>query len=127
MTAPAITPRCTDLLGDGHEPADLIVFNPPWIQGSPTSPLDRALYFGPDLLPRFFAQAADRLAPGGRIVLVFSNVLRLLTPDAPHPIEAELERGRLTLDEKLHRKAKRAGGRRTREKVEVWVLAKAST
>jgi hypothetical protein len=40
----------------------------------------------------------------------------------PHPIQIELDRGRFRLVEKLTRCAKPLG-RRTREKVDVWVLA----
>ena len=119
---PAITPRHTALLGEDTDPADLIVFNPPWIQGETRSLLDQALYFSGDLFERFFAQAAARLAPDGRVVVVFSNVVTLLTPDVLHPVEAELARDRFVLDQKLHRRAKRTGKRRTRERVEVWVL-----
>ena len=117
-----------DLLGQGTELADLIVFNPPWTQGPVEDLLDRALTFDDDLFERFFDQALVRLEPQGRVVLVFSNVIRMVQPDVPHPIEAELERGRFRLVEKLQRKVKpqRTGKgrpRRTREKVEVWELA----
>ena len=45
--------------------------------------------------------------------------------DDVDPIEAELERGRFVLDERLQRKVKPSPGRRTRERVEVWVLKRA--
>jgi predicted RNA methylase len=120
--APAVAPVCCDLLGDGAT-ADLIVFNPPWMQGAPLGLIDRALYFEPGLFERFFDQAAGRLAPEGRIAMVFSSVLQLVKPDLPHPIEAELARGRLRLVQKLHRRVKSRGRRRTRERVEIWELA----
>ncbi len=123
---------CGDLL-TGHrapaEPADLadlIVFNPPWTPGDVDSLLDRSLYYDDDLFERFFSQAAERLAPDGRIALVFSNLITLVRPDVPHPIEAELTRGRFRLVEKMNRKVKLKGrGRRrsTRERVQVWELA----
>jgi SAM-dependent methyltransferase len=118
-----------DLLGRGKEPVDLVVFNPPWVRGTIQGMLDRALYFDDDLFDRFFDQACARLAPSGRIVLLFSNLMQLLQPDLPHPILTELERGRLHLVSKAQRKVKpgrtEAGRRRrTRERVEVWELAK---
>ena len=120
-----VTPRCGDLL-EGHDgPFDLIVFNPPWIPGAVRSPLDRALFFDDDLFARFFSQAAARLAPDGRIVLLFSDVMSLLLPGAVHPIRAELERGRLREVRVMRRRVRppRGSQRRTRERVEVWELA----
>lgn len=84
--------------------------------------LDLAMYFQDGFFERFFAQALQRLSPGGRVVLVFSNILVLSQPDVPHPIQTELERGRFALVEKLSRRVKPLR-RRTREKVEVWELA----
>jgi methylase of polypeptide subunit release factors len=130
-SAPPIVPHHGDLLGDDPRPADLIVFNPPWMRGAVEGPLDRALYYEEGLFERFFAQASTRLTPSGRIVLVFSSLGQLVQPDVPHPIQAELERGRFRQVQKLRRKVKpapsRTGGptRRTRERVEVWELARA--
>jgi len=61
---------------------------------------------------------------------LFSNVIQLVQPDVPHPILSELDRGRFRLVQKLQRKVKGSpkpggGRRRTREKVEVWELARA--
>ncbi len=119
---PAIDLVCGDLLGDDPRLADLIVFNPPWMQGPVNSPLDAALYFEPGLFERFFEAAATRLKPGGRVVMVFSNVIELVQPDVPHPISAELERGRFRAVSKMRRKAK--GRKRvSREQYEIWELA----
>jgi hypothetical protein len=129
-SAPPIALMCGDLFGKDTTPADLIVFNPPWVQGEVGDLLDQALLFEDDLLPRFFEQATSRLTESGRIVLLFSNLIGLVQPDIPHPILTELDQGRLRLVQKLHRKVKptrtKSGQRRkTREKVEVWELAKA--
>jgi SAM-dependent methyltransferase len=121
-----VRPLHVDLLGNPRQPVDLVVFNPPWTQGTVRHPLDRALLFDDDLFERFFDQVDEHLAPDGRAVLLFSDLLRLVQPDVPHPIEAELERGRLRLVQKLRRRVPRTpGGRRTRERVEVWELARA--
>jgi precorrin-6B methylase 2 len=120
-----------DLLGPSTEPVDLIVFNPPWTEGTPDGLIAGALVSEAGLLGRFFDQAVDRLSEEGRVVVVFSNLMGLVQPDLPHPILTELERGRFHLVNKLQRKVKppanKEGKRRwTREKVEVWELAKNS-
>lgn len=118
--------HCTDLLGPSKARPDLVVFNPPWIPGAVDSALERALNFDADLFPRFFAQARAQLQPGGRVVVVFSNTMRLLRPDVPHPIEAELEQQHFALIQRLQRRIRppRKSGRRTKERVEVWELAR---
>jgi len=91
--------------------------------------LDQALCFQDGLFERLFEQAAERLGPSGRLVIVFSTIIRLVQPEVPHPIDAELEGDRFRLVQRLQRKVKPARGpdgskRRTREKVEVWELAR---
>ncbi len=120
--APPIEPEHADLLGTDRGPIDLIVSNPPWMKGEVGRTLDLAMYFQDGFFERFYEQALQRLAPGGRIVFVFSNIIELSQPDVPHPIQTELDRGRFRLVEKLTRRVKPLR-RRTREKVEVWELA----
>jgi len=114
-----------DLLCDQEGPVDLVVFNPPWTQGEVRSTIDQALLYEAGLFERFFDQCANCLGPDGRVAIIFSTISRLVQPQIAHPIEAELARGRFTLDERLQRKVKAAPGRRTRERVEVWVLKRA--
>ena len=126
--ASAVEPACADLLEAAPGSPDLIVFNPPWTQGETDDILDQALCFQGDLFERFFEQAAATMAPDGRVVVVFSTIIRLVQPDVPHPIDTELDRGRFRLVQRLQRKVKPSRGpdgslRRTREKVEVWELA----
>lgn len=121
--APAIELQHADLLGAERGPVDLIVSNPPWMKGEVGRTLDLAMYFQDGFFERFYDQALQRLAPGGRVVFVFSNIIELSQPDVPHPIRTELDRGRFTLVEKLTRRVKASPGRRTREKVEIWELA----
>ena len=120
--APPVELEHADLLGADRGPIDLVVSNPPWMKGEVGRTLDLAMYFQDGFFERFFAQALERLAPGGRVVIVFSNIIELSQPDVPHPIQTELERGRFTLVEKLTRRVKPLR-RRTREKVEIWELA----
>lgn len=126
----ALSLRVTDLLGEDLTPVDLVVFNPPWLMGEVDGLLDRALFYDdPAMFKRFFDQASARLAPNGRVVVIFSNLTTLVQPDLDHPLEIELARGRFELVQKLHRKVKptpdsQGRRRKTREKVEVWELRK---
>lgn len=120
--APPIRAVKADLFAPAP-PADLIVFNPPWTQGRVDEPFDAAVHATPDLMPRFFEAAGDALAPGGRIVVIYSNIGQLLRPDDPHPIEEEVKLGRFKLDVRSTRRLKSRGGKgnkKTRERVEVW-------
>ena len=83
-----------DLLDCTPSEPDLIVFSPPWMLGEQDGLLDQALFYEAGLFERFFDQA-QRTFTQKVIVLVFSNVIRLVQLDIPHPIEAELERGHL--------------------------------
>lgn len=112
-----------DQFGKDRGPLDLIVSNPPWMKGEVGRTLDLAMYFQDGFFERFYDQSLQRLAPGGRVVFVFSNIIELSQPDVPHPIQTELDRGRFRLVEKMTRKVKPSPGRRTREKVEIWELA----
>ena len=123
-TPPRISLQQGDLLGESGAEADLIVFNPPWTRGEAEGPIDRALYFEDGLFARFFDQVVARLRPSARVVMLFSNVITLVQPEVPHPIEAELARGRLRLVQRMRRKVP-GTARRTRERVELWELARA--
>jgi SAM-dependent methyltransferase len=125
-----VIPAHGDLLEPNQTKADLIVFNPPWTQQIPSSLVDRALYFPKGLFERFFDQAEQHLAPGGRVVLLFSNLITLVQPEVPHPIESELRKGRFSLVQTMNRKVKstksKSGkARGTKEKVQVWELERA--
>ncbi len=121
----------TDLIAPGP-PADLIVFNPPWLPGERHVPVDAGSYYPPDLFPRFFAAAAERLAPHGRLVLLFSNFAQLAGLTSVNPIAAEVESGeRFRLIRREQRPARVPQGRRTpqwlhrlrqQEQVQLWEL-----
>ena len=106
------------------ESSPLIVFNPPWIPGDTSGSVDEALFYQGGLFERFFDQAHKCCTHNGRIVLIFSNILTLLRPDLPHPIETELTKNRFTLVNKMTRRIKPPKGskRRTKERVEIWEL-----
>lgn len=54
------------------ESFDLILFNPPFFRGEPSSPLDAA-WRGTDVLERFAAGLSGALAPGGTALLLLST------------------------------------------------------
>src|SRR5699024_12434022 len=62
-----------DLFPPGR--ADLIVCNPPWLPGAPTSALELGIYDeGSGMLRGFLAGLGDHLAPDGAAWLVLSDL-----------------------------------------------------
>ncbi len=120
-----------DLFVQPDSKTELIVFNPPWLPAShQLEGMDRAIYYDASLFPRFFAEAPKYLKPGGRVVLLFSNLLQLINPGESHPIEKELSGNeRLTKELFMQMKVGTASKKTTRdqnwrahEHVELWVL-----
>lgn len=120
-----------DLFACSEKKSDLIVFNPPWIPlPKEVSGIDLAIYYDKELFPRFFEAAAKHLNPGGQLVLLFSNLARLMDPQFIHPIEWELKKQkRFTIVQKTTKdvgaastKTKRKAVWRDQEFVECWVL-----
>jgi SAM-dependent methyltransferase len=120
-----------DLFADCPEKTELMVFNPPWIPAAhDTEGLDCAIYYDSELFPRFFAEAVNRLEPGGRVVLLFSNLARITNFTSAHPIEDELAAGGRFRKEVFVQKKVAAASTKTRrnqnwraaEMVELWVL-----
>lgn len=127
---------CGDLFADFRQPAELIVFNPPWIPASYSlSGMDKAVYYEDDLFPRFFLEAQKHLLPEGKLVILFSNLAQLTKMSKKHPVEEELRIGGRF--EKVHfvqRKvaeasvqSRRQQNWRSTEMVELWVLQKCHT
>lgn len=120
-----------DLFAECDELADLIIFNPPWLPlTAENDGLDRAMFYDDDLFPRFFAEALKRLNPGGRLVVLFSNLAQLTELAETNPIETEIEHGgrfrkELGMESKVNaasRKTRRNPRWRSQERVELWVL-----
>ncbi len=71
--ADAVTVLEADLYPPGR--ADLVVCNPPWLPGEPTSALEAGIYDpGSDMLRRFLEGLLDHLRPGGEGWLVLSDL-----------------------------------------------------
>ncbi len=119
------------LFGKWEKPTELIVFNPPWLPAmQELNKLDEAIYYNEQLFPEFFEAAHKRLLPGGKIVILFSNVAQITQVTTEHPIEKELlTGGRFVLEKCLKKSVKEASKKTKRnqhwrgeEKVELWVL-----
>jgi len=127
-----ITLNHGDLFENCDVKADLIVFNPPWLQAKHDleEGIDKAMYYEEDLFPRFFEQALEHLTPEGKVVLIFSNLAQVVDKESSHPIIEEL-RNHKRFRKELHlTRDVRASSRRTKrrdsrenEKVELWVLS----
>ena len=122
-----------NLFGKWTRQVELIVFNPPWLPaGQDVEGKDEAIYYNDSLFPKFFEEAYKRLLPGGKIVLLFSNLGKLTNAKNLHPIELELDQGgRFNTDLFLQKKVKLASDKtkrdrhwRKEEKVQLWELSK---
>ena len=64
--------------------ADVVVCNPPWIPGRPTSALERGIYDpGSGVLNRFLGELAEHLTPRGEGWLILSDLAELIGLRAP--------------------------------------------
>ncbi len=125
-----ITLKKTYLIGPVGDRFDLVLFNPPWLPGETHSLLDQAIYYPDNLFDDFFAAAWRALRPGGRVVLLFSDLLKTAGVTSQHPIVRELKRRKrfekvrllerpVGSASKKTRRRKRTG---TKEKVQLWEL-----
>tara|TARA_R110002033_G_scaffold6551_2_gene25438 strand:+ start:5060 stop:6127 length:1068 start_codon:yes stop_codon:yes gene_type:complete len=119
------------LFGKRNKPAELIVFNPPWLpETRQAENLDEAIYYNKTLFNDFFEAAKERLLPDGKLVLIFSNLAQITGLANSHPIEQEIAKGgRFQLERCFKKNVKRASEKTTRdlhwrqtEEVELWVL-----
>ncbi len=127
----------TDLdLGLPAAAFDAVVFNPPWLAQDPESVLEHATRRPVDLLDRFFAGAHRVLKPGGKLLMLYSNLGRLQGLEAKNPVLLEIEKNKRF---QLHHRAESAvtlprsspakeklRRQRLLEKVELWELRRAA-
>ena len=120
-----------DLFANCDFKADLIVFNPPWLiaKHELVGGIDKAIYYEPDLFPRFFEQAKQYLKKDGKLVLLFSNLAEVVGADDDHPILNELKGDRFNKELYMQQNVKASSKKtkrknwRKKEKVELWVLS----
>ena len=122
-----------NLFGELKNETELIVFNPPWLPAaSSLGKIDEAIYYNKNLFPKFFAEANNRLAKDGKLVILFSNLGQITKASKEHPIKKELAKGvRFQLEKCLKKSVKVASEKTKRdqhwrgsEEVELWVLVK---
>jgi release factor glutamine methyltransferase len=84
--ANGVEERVTVLQGDlfaaleRDERFDVILFNPPYLEGQPVRPIDHALFDpGHRLLDRFLAGAHHHLKPDGYVQILYSSIAGLQT------------------------------------------------
>ncbi|HIQ47548.1 MAG TPA: methyltransferase type 11 [Sulfurovum sp.] len=127
-----ITLHHADLFEHCDVKADLIVFNPPWLPAKHDleEGIDKAMYYNEMLFPRFFEQALEHLSLEGKVVLIFSNLGKVVDEENTHPIIEELQKHKRFKKELHLTRDVRASSRRTKrrdsrekEKVELWVLS----
>lgn len=120
-----------DLFANSDLQADLIVFNPPWLPlDDGNNGIEQAMYYEADLFPRFFAEASKCLKPGGRLVLLFSNLAQITGQANANPIDEEIKHGGRFHQDVLVKSKVRSASNKTRrnqswrgdELVELWVL-----
>ncbi|QYF92522.1 class I SAM-dependent methyltransferase [Massilia sp. PAMC28688] len=82
--------------------ADLIVCNPPWLPGRPSSSIEHAIY-DPDsrMLRAFLAGVAAHLAPGGEAWLILSDLAEHLGLRPRAELMAWIAEGGLAVQEKI--------------------------
>lgn len=74
-TADRVRVEGADLWPESPQRADVVVCNPPWIPGRPTSALEQGIYDPKsDVLNRFLRELAQHLNPGGEGWLILSNL-----------------------------------------------------
>ena len=120
-----------DLFDGIDTKTELVVFNPPWLPATyELEGLDSAIYYKADLFTRFFEEVGNYLQPGGKIVLLFSNLAEVTGVSKVHPIKKELEEGNRFFKEYFVQKKVQAASKKTKrnqhwrndEMVELWVL-----
>ena len=82
----------------GAPPAELVVFNPPWLPEAPRTRLDRAI-FDPDgqVFARFLTALPGHVRPGGRAALLLSDLPERLGLRAEGAVDAAIAAAGLRL------------------------------
>jgi methylase of polypeptide subunit release factors len=95
-----------DLFPPGDAPYDVIVSNPPWLPEAPKNRVDKAVFDeGGRFVRELLSGAAARLAPGGQVLLLLSDLAVLLGLRPADWLAGQLERAGLTLASRVDRPA----------------------
>ncbi|WP_347238658.1 class I SAM-dependent methyltransferase [Dietzia sp. E1] len=91
-------PGDDDEVGDRSGRADVVVCNPPWIPGLPTSALEQGIYDpDSDMLHRFLRELPDHLTPQGEGWLILSDLAEHLGLRTRDELLARIADARLTV------------------------------
>jgi tRNA1(Val) A37 N6-methylase TrmN6 len=126
--AERITVRLADLFPPGR--ADLVVCNPPWLPGRPTSPLEVGVYDdGGRMLREVIGRLSDHLTDNGEAWLVLSDLAELLGLRSRNDLLDLVARAGLTVRDRFDVRARPArdardalASMRSRETITLWVL-----
>lgn len=84
------------------EKASIIVVNPPWLPGKPTTLLEQAIYDpGSQMLKSVLLQAGTRLKPGGEVWLILSDLAEHLRLRSREELLTWIQQGGLTVIDRL--------------------------
>lgn len=84
------------------EKASIIVVNPPWLPGKPTTLLEQAIYDpGSQMLKCVLLQAGTRLKPGGEVWLILSDLAEHLRLRSREELLTWIQQGGLTVIDRL--------------------------
>ena len=94
-----------DLFPDGQ--ADIIVCNPPWLPGKPTSAIEYGVYDpNSQMLKGFLQGLRGHLSPGGEGWLILSDLAERLGLRAPHDLSTWIAQAGLYVVERLQTRAR---------------------
>ncbi len=79
------------LFADFNNNYDLVVFNPPWIPGSPKTIIDKGIYYEEGIWNAFFCEAANKMVKGSKMILLFSNIAMIRGISSSHPLKEQLK------------------------------------
>lgn len=84
------------------EKAGIIVVNPPWLPGKPTTLLEQAIYDpGSQMLKSVLLRAGTRLKPGGEVWLILSDLAEHLKLRSREDLLSWIQRGGLRVIDRL--------------------------
>ena len=78
--------------------------------------------YNKNLFPKFFAEANNRLAKDGKLVILFSNLGQITKASKEHPIEKELAKGVRFQLEKCLKKSVKVASEKTKRDNQIRVL-----
>ncbi len=117
---------------DSSADRGLTIFNPPWIPGKSETLIDKGVYYEDGFFEELFAEAAEKIKPGGSLVIIFSDYAIVAGIATKNPIEEAVAASRdFIIEDKLTSKVSERTGKptkswinsiREKETVELWII-----